>query len=113
MVHYLEVVANDVDATVKLYETAHGVEFGPEVADLGNARVASQSNGTLVGVRKPMASHESPTMRTYLAVENIEDAVKRAEASGAMVAYPPTRQGDAGMFAIVIMDNVQHGFWQA
>ena len=35
-----------------------------------------------------------------------------AEDSGATIAYPPTRQGQRGTFAIVIQGDVQHGLWQ-
>ena len=112
VVHYIEIVTNDVDGMLKLYGQSHGLSFGPADADLGHARVASRSDGTLVGVREPLASHETPTMRTYLAVDDIYEAVKCAEDVGATVAYPPTRQGSAGMFAIVIHDDVQHGLWQ-
>jgi hypothetical protein len=65
-----------------------------------------------VGIRKPLAAHEQPIIRTYLAVEDIEQALKDAEASGAVVAYPPTRQGARGTFAIVIQGDIQHGLWQ-
>jgi predicted enzyme related to lactoylglutathione lyase len=51
-------------------------------------------------------------VRTYLAVEDIQRAVEKAEDSGAIVAYPPTRQGKRGTFAIVIHGDVQHGLWQ-
>lgn len=111
-VHYMEIVTSDVDGMIKLYSQAHGLKFGEADPDLGQARVATLEDGTLVGIRAPLAEHESPTMRTYLAVDDIAAAVKRAEEAGAMVAYPPTRQGKAGMFAIVIHDSVQHGFWQ-
>ncbi|MBV9172201.1 MAG: hypothetical protein JOZ81_19180 [Chloroflexi bacterium] len=96
----------------RLYERMHGLSFGPPDADLGQARVATRADGSLVGVRKPLAAHEQPIMRTYLAVQNIERAVKNAEDSGAIVAYPPTRQGDRGTFAIVIQGGVEHGLWQ-
>lgn len=111
-VHYLEIVSNDVDALTALYERVHGLSFGPEDPDLGQARVATRADGTLVGVRKPLAADESPVVRTYLEVEDIEQAVKKAEDSGATVAYPPTRQGRRGTFAIVFQGEVQHGFWQ-
>ena len=29
-----------------------------------------------------------------------------------MIAYPPTRQGNQGTFAIVIKGDVEHGLWQ-
>jgi hypothetical protein len=38
-----------------------------------------EPDGTLVGIRKPLAAHEQPIVRTYLAVENIQQAVKKAE----------------------------------
>ena len=59
-----------------------------------------------------LGSHEQPIIRTYLAVEDIQRAVKDAEESGALTAYPPTRQGQRGTFAIVIQGGVQHGLWQ-
>ena len=111
-VHYLEIVSNDVDALVGLYHSMHGLSFGPPDPDLGQARVATRADGTLVGIRKPLAAHEQPIMRTYLAVEDIQAAAKKAEDSGALVAYPPTLQGQRGTFAIVIQGGVQHGLWQ-
>jgi hypothetical protein len=48
-------------------------------------------------------------MRTYLAVEDIHQAVKKAEECGATIAYPPTRQGNQAILAIVIHGGVEHG----
>lgn len=111
-VHYVEIVSNDADGLTELYQRMHGMSFGPPDPDLGQARVATQADGTLVGIRKPMAPHELPIVRTYLAVEDIQQAVNRAEESGATIAYPPTQQGQRGTFAIVIQGDVQHGLWQ-
>ena len=111
-VHYLEIVSDDVDSLIALYQRMHGLSFGPPDPDLGLARVATRADGTLVGIRKPLAAHEQPIIRSYLAVEDIEQAVKKAEDSGAAIAYPPTRQGQRGTFAIVIQGDVQHGLWQ-
>jgi predicted enzyme related to lactoylglutathione lyase len=108
-VHYLEIVSNDVDTLTGLYQRMHGLSFGPPDPDLGQARVAIRSDGTLVGIRTPLAAHEQPIMRSYLAVEDIQQAVKKAEEHGATVAYPPTQQGQRGSFAIVIQGDVQHG----
>jgi len=112
VVHYLEIVSNDVDALTALYERMHGLSFGPPDADLGQALVATQTDGALVGIRRPLAVHEQPIIRTYFAVADIHGAVKKAEESGATVAYPPTRQGNQGSFAIVIQGGVEHGLWQ-
>ena len=111
-IHYLEIVSDDLDTLTALYERMCGLSFGPPDPDLGQARVAARPDGTLVGIRKPLAAHEQPTMRTYLAVEDIEQAAKAAAESGAIVAYGPTLQGQRGTFAIVIQGGVQHGLWQ-
>ncbi len=111
-VHYLEIVSSDVEILTGLYERVHGLSFGPPDPDLGQARVATQADGGLVGIRKPLAAHEQPIMRTYIAVDDIQQAVKAAEESGATIAYPPTRQGSQGTFAIVIQGDVEHGLWQ-
>lgn len=109
---YLEIVSDDVDALTGLYQRIHGLSFGPPDPDLGQARVATAPDGALVGIRKPLAAHEQPIMRTYFAVHDIQQAVKEAEESGATVAYHPTRQGNRGTFAIVIQSDLEHGLWQ-
>jgi predicted enzyme related to lactoylglutathione lyase len=111
-VHYLEIVSNEVDILTGLYQRVYGLSFGPADPDLGQARVATQADGALVGIRKPLAAHERPITRAYLAVEDIQRAVNEAEESGATIAYPPTRQGTRGIFAIVIHGDVEHGLWQ-
>ncbi len=111
-VHYLEIVSDDADNLTSLYERVYGLSFGAPDPDLGQARVATRADGTLVGIRKPLAAHEKPIVRTYLAVDDIQRAVKDAEAHGAVVAYPPTPQGKRGTFAIVVQGDVEHGLWQ-
>lgn len=111
-VHYFEIVCRDVAAQCAALEQVHGLSFGPEVADLGKARVAKAADGSLVGVRAPLAEHEQPIVRTYFEVADIEKAVKEAESAGAMIAYPPTKQGDTGTWAIYILGEIQMGLWQ-
>jgi predicted enzyme related to lactoylglutathione lyase len=111
-VHYLEIVSTDVEALVALYQRIHGLTFGPPDPDLGQARVATRTDGGLVGIRAPSAAHEQPIVRAYFAVDDIRQTVKIAEDAGAFVAYPPTHQGERGTFAIVLQGGVQHGFWQ-
>lgn len=65
-----------------------------------------------MGIRKPLAAHERPIVRTYLAVADIQQAAKDAEQNGATLAYPPARQGQRGIFVIVIQGDVEHGLWQ-
>ncbi len=112
LVHYQEIVCKDVAAECKALEQVHGLSFGPKVADMGQARIAKAPDGTLIGVRAPLAEHETPIVRTYLAVDDIAKAVAAAEAAGAIIAYPPTKQGDTGTWAIFILGDIQHGLWQ-
>jgi len=112
-VHYLEFVCPDVDAQCAVLEASLGLTFGSPVPDLGKARVAEGPDGTQVGVRAPLADHEEPVVRPYMAVDDIEQAVSEAESKGAVVAYPPTQQGDTGTWAIYMMGGVQIGLWQA
>ena len=51
-------------------------------------------------------------MRTYLEVIDIQRAAEEAERAGAIIAYPPTLQGEQGTFAIFIQGEVEHGLWQ-
>ena len=111
-VHYVEIVSNDVASQCAALEQTYGISFGSPVADLGQARVAEAPDGSLIGVRAPLAEHEQPITRTYLEVEDIAKAVKEAEAAGAMIAYPPTQQGDTGTWAIYILGGAQVGLWQ-
>jgi hypothetical protein len=111
-VHYLEFVCDDVAAQCAALQAAHALSFGPAVPELGNARVAEGPDGTRIGVRAPLADHEQPIIRPYLAVDDIALAVSEAEALGAVVAYPPTQQGDTGTWAIYIVGDLQVGLWQ-
>ncbi len=111
-VHYMEIVSSDADTLIGLYEHMHALAFSAPDADLGTARVATLPDGALIGIRKPLAEHEKPIVRTYLAVENIEQAVNKAAERGATIAYSPTRQGQRGTFAIVIQGGVELGLWQ-
>jgi predicted enzyme related to lactoylglutathione lyase len=111
-IHYLEIVCRDVAVQCAALERVHGLSFGPAVADLGQARVAQAPGGSLIGVRAPLAEHEQPIVRAYLEVEDIARAVKEAETAGAVIAYPPTKQGDTGTWAIYLLGDVQIGLWQ-
>jgi predicted enzyme related to lactoylglutathione lyase len=111
-IHYSEIVSSDAEALVGALPAHARPLFGLPDPDLGQAGAATHADGALVGIRKPLAEHEQPIMRTYLAVEDIQQAVKKAEESGATIAYPPTHQGNQGTFAIVVQGDVEHGIWQ-
>lgn len=109
---YLELVTTEVDAVCQTYERLFGVEFGPPAVDLGNARTASLSSGGLIGVREPLRRTESPVVRPYLRVNDIDVALAKAAAAGARIALPPMELPGYGTCAIVIQGGVEHGLWQ-
>ncbi|MCA9753430.1 MAG: hypothetical protein KC591_14645 [Gemmatimonadetes bacterium] len=111
-VHYIEIVCRDVAAERAVLERVHGLSFGAAVEDLGGAQVASAPEGTQIGIRAPLGEHEQPIIRTYVEVDDIARAIEAAQAAGAVVAYPPTKQGDTGTWAIYVVGDVQHGLWQ-
>ena len=110
--HYMEFVSHDPASNIALIERTQGLTFGGPDTDLGQARVAQTSDGGLIGVRAPLADHEQPVVRSYLAVRDIAAAVSEAVSLGAQVAYPPTRQGNSGVWASVMQGELQLGFWQ-
>ena len=111
-VQYLEVVTPDVNATCAALEQLHGVSFGEPDVGLGNARTALLAGGGRIGVRAPMRADEQPVVRPYLLVEDIDAAVKAAQAAGAEIAVPPMQIPGQGMFAIYIRGGIDHGLWQ-
>ena len=111
-IHYLEIVATDVDGVCAAYAAANNVEFGEPVAELGNARTANTEAGYVVGVRAVMHETEEPTVRPYWLVDDIEAAVAAAVEAGGEVAHPPLEIPGRGMFAIYILGGVHHGLWQ-
>jgi len=111
-VQYLEVVTADVDATCSALERLHGVTFGEPDAALGNARTAPLTGGGRIGVRAPMRADEEPVVRPYVLVEDIEAAVKAAEAAGGEFAVTATEIPGHGKFAIYFQGGIQYGLWE-
>jgi predicted enzyme related to lactoylglutathione lyase len=111
-VHYLEIVASDVDAVCAAYEAALGIKFGSADPLLGGARTAPLPDGGSIGVRGPLRDTEKPVVRPYWLVDDIEAALDAASKQGAQVALPPLEIPGKGTFAIYIQGGVDHGLWQ-
>jgi len=112
LIHYLEIVTNDVDAVCAVYAAANGLKFGDPDAALGNARTAVMSGGCLVGVRAPLRESEAPVVRPYWLVNDIESAVAAVANAGGKVALPPMKIPGHGTCAIYIEGGIEHGLWQ-
>jgi len=111
-VQYLEVVSPEVDATCSALAKLHGVRFGEPEAALGNARTATLRGGGRIGVRAPMRADEDPVVRPYVLVDDIEAAVKAAEAAGGKIAMHATEIPGHGKFAIYFLGGIQYGLWE-
>lgn len=112
LIQYLEIVTPEVDATCALLERVHGVSFGDPVPAFGNARTAPLNGGGQIGVRAPMRDDESPVVRPYLRVDDIEGAVEAARAAGTQVAIPPMEMPGHGKFSIYLQGGIDHGLWK-
>jgi uncharacterized protein len=111
-IHYLEIVTTDVDAVCSAYAEANNLKFGAPDAGLGNARTSTMSGDCIVGVRAPMHESETPTVRPYWLVDDIEGAVAAALEAGGEIAHPPLEIPGRGTFAIYVLGGVHHGLWQ-
>jgi predicted enzyme related to lactoylglutathione lyase len=111
-IEYLEIVTASVDQTCDALAKAHGAEFGEPIPELGNARTADLGDGGRIGVRAPMGPNETPVVRPYILVGDIDAAVKAAEAAGAQMAMLPTEIPGQGRFAIYLLGGIQHGLWE-
>lgn len=111
-VYYLEIVTPDVESVCKAYELAQNAIFGEPDEMLGGARTSTLSDGSIVGVRPPLRENETPVVRPYWLVDDIEKAVSNVKCQGAEVAVPPLEIPNKGKFAIYILGSIEHGFWQ-
>ncbi len=111
-VQYLEIVTPEVDALCRQYSKIYDVTFSDPIASFGGARTAKLGDGGMIGIRGPLRPTETPVVRPYLLVDDIEAAVKSAADTGAEIAMPATSIPAHGKFAIVVHGGIECGFWQ-
>ncbi len=111
-IQYLEIVTPEVDAVCETYSKIHGVTFNDADQNLGGARVAKLKDGGMIGVRGPLRDTETPVVRPYMLVEDIQKAIDAAAEAGAEVAIPPMEIPGHGTFAIFIQGGIESGLWQ-
>ncbi len=111
-IQYLEIVTPNVDETCTALAAPYGVAFSEPEPGLGNARLATMSDGGRIGVRAPMRDDEEPVVRPYMLVDDIEAASSAVEAAGAQFAMRATEIPGQGKFAIYFLGGIQHGLWE-
>ncbi len=90
----------------------YGVTFRDANPDLGGARTADLDGGGMLGVRAPLRDTETPVVRPYVLVDDINAAVSAAADAGAEIAMTATEISGYGQFAIVIHGGIESGLWQ-
>ena len=95
-----------------MYGAAYGWRFDAMDPALGSAFVAKLDDGSLCGIRAPMHEQETPTVRTYIRVTNVETAIQEAAQLGATIALEPMELPGHGMIAIYMYGGIQQGIWQ-
>jgi len=111
-IYYLEIVTPDVDAACRLYSSMYGVTFGDPDPNLGGSRTADLDGAGMLGVRAPLRDSETPVVRPYVLVEDINAAISAASEAGAEIAMMPTEIPEHGQFAILIHGGIESGLWQ-
>ena len=111
-IHYLEIVTPDVDATCAALAAAHGVTFSDPIPELGAARTAPLETGGRFGVRAPLRDTETPVVRPYVLVDDLDAAVRAAEAAGAEIAIRTMELPGQGRIAIYLLGGNELGLWE-
>lgn len=111
-IHFLEIVSNDVDREIAVFETSQGLSFGGPVAELGGARIADAPGGGTISVRAPMHDAEEAVARPYFITETLNETVDALRALGVEIAVPPMEIPGRGTIAIYFVDGIQYGLWQ-
>ena len=111
-VHYLEIVATNIDEVCHCYESAHTISFSEPDPLLGNARTAALPDGGIIGIREPLSDEEEPIVRPYWLVDNIDSAIESIVNRGGEVIHSLLEIPSKGKFAIYLLAGVQNGLWQ-
>ena len=110
-IHYLEIVTPDVDAVCSAYVQSAGAQFCAPEESLGNARVADIAGGR-IGVRAPMHESETPVIRPYFLVDDLESALSSVVKTGGEIIHPAMEIPGFGKFAIYNQGGNQLGLWE-
>ena len=96
-----ELVTPDPRAAEAFLASTYGWEV-VEYEPMPGYKVARLHGHGIGGIREPMAGEDAaPHWVTYVAVDDADDVVERARASGAQVVMPATDMAEVGRMAIV------------
>jgi uncharacterized protein len=119
--NWVDLQTSDPAAAKAFYTGLFGWTYDDqEMPDSGGAiysmaRLGDENVAAIAPQPQEMAAAGAPPMwNTYLAVDNVDDAVSKAEAAGGQVAMQPFDIMDAGRMAFVMdPSGAAVAFWQA
>ena len=99
-INHIEFPADDPERAMKFYSAVAGWEFGtmPDFPDYYMFRTA-EGYGGAIGKRDVSTGH---TLRNYIEVDSIEDALAASDRTGGTTKEPKTDIPGMGWFAVVI-----------
>ena len=109
---YLRIVTPNVDALCSPYSAIHGMTFSEPEVNLGGARTGKLNGGSLIRIRGPLREIETPVIRPYVLVDDINASVAAATDAGAEIAIRSMKIPGHGAIAIIIQDGIECGLSQ-
>jgi predicted enzyme related to lactoylglutathione lyase len=110
---HIEFPADDLERAKRFYGAVAGWDFG-QMPDFGDYEMFRNGEGTggAIGLR---GRNVGQSIRIYINVDSLEDAVVAALANGGAEVEPPTEIGGGmGRFAVVRdPEGSEVGLWQA
>jgi predicted enzyme related to lactoylglutathione lyase len=108
---HVEIPADDLGRAKKFYEAVAGWELGT-MDGFPDYWLFSSEEGHGGGIGKRGES-VGRTVRVYITVDKLEDAVAAAEANGGKVTTPPSDVPGMGRFAAVLdTEGSEIGLWE-
>ena len=108
---HIEIPADDVERAKRFYSAVAGWEIGdtPDFPDYHMFQTTPRAGGA-IGTR---GASVGDTLRIYITVERLEEAVAAAEANGGRIAVEPSEVPGMGRWCAVIdTEGNEIGLWQ-
>lgn len=113
---WTELATTNVEAAKNFYGKVFGWEFSDQTMGDMTYTMIKANNKDFAGIwsiPKDQQKHVPPHWMSYILVESVEEALKKAEKNGATIIKPATKAGDFGRFAIIKDPTGAHiALWQ-
>lgn len=111
-----ELATSNVKAAKDFYGKVFGWEFSDHPMGDTTYTMIKRNNKEFAGIwsiPKDQEKHIPPHWMAYILVENLDEAIKKAQKHGAGIVKPATNAGEFGRFAIIADPTHAHiALWQ-